>query len=296
MVRGCGDIMWVHWLAFGLLLFLIPTGTMKLYLCVIKKNNLTEEQKKIASKNMIKLILFYWLCDFFYMFSFNNWLIAQYVLGLVIIAIIFMVLSQNVTHTKKNNFSKYGMLLDFVIGLGISIYLLYLVPNDKGLRDILIPIVSAVYGGLITLAGVAWTIKWTNENNLRQRKEEVRPLFYGGAIPKSDNIKLVYFNISKDDKYRLTFGRFKNTDKVAFTIVSIILGGITYLCTLNSVIDKGELFCVITNTDDKVEKIPEFIMNIKTIDGDMVSYKVTINTELGLVENVEEIVYYGGLK
>lgn len=290
MVGGCGDIMLGHWIVFSLLLFLIPIGTIKLYLCVIKKDNLIEEQKKTASKNMIKLILFYWSCDFFYMFSFNNWLIGQYVLGLVIIAIIFMVLSQNVTHAKKSNFSKGGMLLDFVIGIGISIYLLYLVPNDKGLRDILIPVVSAVYGGLITLAGVAWTIKWTNENNLRQRKEEAKPLFYGGAIPSSDKIKFVYFHVSKDDKYDITFGRFKNTDKVAFTIVSVTLCGITYLCTINSVIDKGELFCVQISTKNKVEKIPNFVINIKTIEGDIVSYKVTINTELGLIENVEEIV------
>ena len=67
-----------------------------------------------------------------------------------------------------------------IIGVGLSVYLIYIIPN-KDLQAIVIPIVSAVYGGLITLVGVAWTIKDTNDKRKEdliriesERKEEER--------------------------------------------------------------------------------------------------------------------------
>ena len=59
------------------------------------------------------------------------------------------------------------MVFDFVLGVGLSIYLIYIIPNE-GLQNIIIPIVSAVYGGLLTLVGVAWTIKKSDSD----RKQE----------------------------------------------------------------------------------------------------------------------------
>ena len=64
--------------------------------------------------------------------------------------------------------------------IAITIYLIFLISNDA-LQTIVLSITAAVYGGLLTLVGVAWTIKDTNEKRkedlLRvenERKEEER--------------------------------------------------------------------------------------------------------------------------
>ena len=54
---------------------------------------------------------------------------------------------------------------DLILGMGLSIYLIYIVPDDS-LREIIIAIVASVYGGLLALTGVAWTIR--HENIVRQ--------------------------------------------------------------------------------------------------------------------------------
>lgn len=60
--------------------------------------------------------------------------------------------------SNKTSLNKWVMLQNFLIGIGLSIYLIYIIPNND-VRTITIPIVAAVYGGFITLIGVAWTIK-----------------------------------------------------------------------------------------------------------------------------------------
>ena len=59
---------------------------------------------------------------------------------------------------KRSGLIKWGMLQDFIVGVGLSIYLIYIIPNTA-LREIVSVIIAAVYGGLLTLVGVAWTIK-----------------------------------------------------------------------------------------------------------------------------------------
>ena len=51
------------------------------------------------------------------------------------------------------------VILDIVSVLALIGYLIYLTPNDDGLQDIVLSLTSAVIGGALTLAGVAWTIR-----------------------------------------------------------------------------------------------------------------------------------------
>ena len=79
--------------------------------------------------------------------------------------------------------NKWLLLTDFLLGIGLTVYLIYIIPNSS-LQEILIPIISAVYGGLLTLVGVAWTIKSNNKDRKadlerieKERKEEERKQF-----------------------------------------------------------------------------------------------------------------------
>jgi hypothetical protein len=88
----------------------------------------------------------------------------------------------NLTKAFLSNTPKHwlGLLQDFLWGVAITVYLIFLIPNDV-LQTIVLSIIAAVYGGLLTLVGVAWTIKDTNDKRQEdfiridnERKEEER--------------------------------------------------------------------------------------------------------------------------
>lgn len=148
--------MWYEWLIFAIFFLLIPIAVANLKLISEKRANPTEEQKKNANLFCGFLMFFYWLCDLFYMAFILDSLALKFVFGGLIMLIIFYNLSK--AFISGASHFKWGLIQDFVVGVGMSIYLIYIIPCDD-LKDVVIPIVSAVYGGLITLVGVAWTIK-----------------------------------------------------------------------------------------------------------------------------------------
>ena len=153
--------MWYKWLIFAIIFLLIPIAVAKLKLIAEKKINPTEEQKKNANIFCGFLMLFYWLCDLFYMAFILDSLALKFVFGGLIMLIIFYNLSK--AFISGASHFKWGLIQDFLVGVGMSIYLIYIIPSAD-LKAVVIPIVSAVYGGLITLVGVAWTIKKTDDD------------------------------------------------------------------------------------------------------------------------------------
>ena len=153
--------MWWQWLIFALLMIIIPLSIVNLAIWVKKKNNLTNEQEKVMGVNMVKYTLFYWLCDLFYMSFIIESLACKFVFGGLIMLIILYNLSSaiiNQTNKRRNGFIKFAIIQDFLVGIGIAIYLIYIISNIA-LQQIVLAIVAAVFGGLFTLVGVAWTIK-----------------------------------------------------------------------------------------------------------------------------------------
>ena len=146
-----------HWVAFVLIFITIPIVIAGFKVFADKHINFkpTEDQKKIANQNMAKYMLFYWLCDIFYLTCFNNWLVMEFVIGILLMIIVFYSLTVSfLSSTPKNFILKFGFIQDFIVGIGLSIYLTYIIPCDE-IKEIVIPIVSALYGGLLTLVGVA---------------------------------------------------------------------------------------------------------------------------------------------
>ena len=134
----------------------VPITLCNLWKYAEIKNAYTIEQKKTTRINLIKYILFYWLADAFYISIFSHSLLWQFITGGLCMIIIFVNLSNLVVSRKI--VSKVAMLHDFVAGIAITIYLIYIIPNPS-LQNIVLIIASALFGGLITLVGVAWTIK-----------------------------------------------------------------------------------------------------------------------------------------
>ena len=163
--------MWYLWLIFVIIAVLIPVGIMSMAVKAAKPYRNDKQKIKVISCNVIKYCLFYWLCDLFFMSFIIDNLVCKFIFGGLIMLIIFYNLSNVFVAGKKNSlshFAKWGMMQDFVLGVGLSIYLIYIIPNTTNLQNIIIPIVAGVYGGLLTLVGVAWAIRENEERNIKK--------------------------------------------------------------------------------------------------------------------------------
>lgn len=164
------------WAIFVLVALFLPFFTFGMRNFLKKKNEYTEEQLNTSLKICWKYVGFYWLIDLFYMAIFNYWtaneqsqmlwLMLQFILGGLAMVYIFYHLTRAFLSNAKKQW--WGLLQDFLWGIAITIYLIFIIPDDA-LQNIVLTITAAVYGGLLTLIGVAWTIKDTNE----KRKEDL---------------------------------------------------------------------------------------------------------------------------
>lgn len=91
-------------------------------------------------------------------------------ISLIMLSISVLICIGNGISFKKSGFKIISFVIDVLSLLALIIYLIYLIPNDKNLQDIVLAIIAAVVGGVLALAGVAWTIKDGN----KQRKEELQ--------------------------------------------------------------------------------------------------------------------------
>lgn len=234
--------MWWEWMIFAIVLVIVPFSFGYYAVYIKKKRNLSKNEEKALSINIVRYILLYWLCDLFYMSFIIDSIYCKYVFGGCVMLIIFYNLSSNIINhmTIKGN---WFIVLDFVIGVGISVYLIYIIPN-KDLRTVVLAIVAAVYSGMMTLVGVAWTIKKGDKDRKydmqrieQERQEEerrkYRPIFsicggneYLNDMP-NDVGTTCYFKTTQvecsENKYRFGFFPFyiDNADHVEFFVVGM---------------------------------------------------------------------------
>lgn len=208
--------MWWRWLIFWSVIVIFPIAFYNLA-CIAKRGrNLTEKQKKILAANAIKYTLFYWFCDLFFMSFIIDNLVCKFIFGGLVVLIVLYNLSMaflNQTVKNGNKLLKLGLLQDFVVGLGMSIWLIYLIP-DSDLQTIAMTMVAAVYGGLFTLVGVAWTIRKGDKDRKEdlqrlenERKEEERRKY-------SPVFSVVRKNIETQKCVVLNLDDIENIDKV----------------------------------------------------------------------------------
>lgn len=159
------DYIW-HWVVFGMVAIFVTMFLFSLLTFSWRHNECNDEEKRVSAINTIKYIILYWFLDLFYMSIFNNWLIPTFVFGVLSVTIIFFNLTHFFLYGIK--FLRFIIISDFIFGLGVTTYLLYIIP-DKSLQSIVSTIVAAVFGGIFTLVGVAWTIKKGDDD----RKEDL---------------------------------------------------------------------------------------------------------------------------
>lgn len=281
-----------HWIAFVLIFIFIPFGIAGFKVYADKHINFTptEEQKKIANQNMAKYMIFYWLCDIFYLACFNNWLIMKFIIGILLMIIVFYSLTVSFLSSAPKNFIlKFGFIQDFIVGIGLSIYLIYIIPCDE-IKEIVIPIVSALYGGLLTLVGVAWTIKQNDSDRKNEKRLSVKPLIYPLSCRSDyDYENAVNLEFIKDDKSKIQniIGVIENSDNGILIIESAIINGEEYKLFNKAVIAKNKAAHVLVYTDKKIQIETLYIIG-KDVFGNTIKYKLILNKEKHDIDSIVE--------
>ena len=116
-----------YWFAFAVIALSIPIGCVTFKVWAESKNAYTDEQVKAANVRLAKYILFYWLLDLFYMACFNQWLVWQFTFGGLAMLIVFYSLTSAFLSEDKTN--KWLLLSDFILGIALTIYLIYIIFN-----------------------------------------------------------------------------------------------------------------------------------------------------------------------
>lgn len=282
---------YAHWIIFSAFLIFIFFSFITLLSHVWKKNQPTDKQKRTCLFNFLKYVVFYWLIDFFYMACFNDWLDWKFVFGCLLIIFIFYNLTDAfLNQNKKNWLTRLFLLQDFLVGVGMTIYLLYIIPC-KPLQEVLVPIISAIYGGLITLVGVAWTIKFTKNESLFSKIEENKPLIFCDPLDSGkDFIPIHFCEFSKGNREMISI---VNSDKVQFLIKSIKVNETTFEVQGINFLNKGQKAHLYFKMDEGTE-IRRILLNIESIDNFSYSYELFLRSTNSvkrtlLVEQIKEV-------
>ena len=243
-----------HWIAFGLLFPVTFFGVIgfKEWTKKFLKTEITPEMEKAANIKVIKYILFCWLCNLFYMACFIDNLVCQYIFGSLILFVIFMNLAGAFTYPKeRTGLEKWGLLQDFLLGISLSIYLIYKIPNPD-FKEIVVSVVAAVYGGLITLVGVGWTIRKSDQDRKEELIQKNRPFIFI-VNPKREIIKdckVVQFDdycwsekaFTGAKKYCLNYLLIKNADYSFTCLKGICINNDLIVMNIAQVFDKGQIY------------------------------------------------------
>lgn len=299
-----GGLMWTIFVA---LLIIVPIGILSIRQYGIKKIKPTREQIKTADKNFISLCLFYWICDFFYLTFILDNLIWRFILGGLILVKIFYNLS--LVFINGNSPFKFGLVQDFLIGIGLTVYLIYIVPNED-LKQIIIPVVSAVYGGLLTLIGVAWNIKKSDRDRKEEDIKKAKPIVFicspeTSSVDYKSVIKKLLISKQKlgtlkhasvkGKYYILPHVLINNSDYSYATMKGFVINNDFHLYDFGQVLPKNSIVHLMNDFTFKYNKKIKYVA---ILIQDMLDnlYELELNFKIKNYENRNEITVNSGIE
>lgn len=287
-----------NWYWFGFI-----NALLCIFICIIyeyfylkNKNFINDNNKNTVYHMLLKQFILFVLIDLFYMAFIIESLVWKFIFGGILLVYIYYHLAYafviNIKFEDKilKFIIKYGFVQDLLICIALTIYLIYVIPNET-IQNIVLNVISAVYGGLFTLCGVMFEIR--NQEKIRkiekleqekekkeQRIREITP-FIGTYTYFKEGIDIKYLEYWYGVKnlYYNFVGNFKNSDKVPFLIDGIEIDGEFYRNVYNEeYIEKGKHFSIKIYIDDNL-KINKCYLLIKDIDLNNHKYKIKFNDE-----------------
>lgn len=225
---------WYNWLLSVFLFIVIPFSVIVCRLMAIKALGKKGYNKKYFVISLIKNTCFYWLLGAFHLCAIFSVLLWTFIFGGIAMVIIFYNLANAFVRQNErgNTLNKIGLLQDFIVGIILTVYLIYIIPEKiEGLQTIVTAIVAALYGGLLTLVGVAWTIRHDKEErkiveskHIEERKEEERKRFipYLKVTIKEKGTYTAHFSVNDEVIYEdLVEGKEQTAYAVSFAEFSV---------------------------------------------------------------------------
>ena len=294
--------MWWEWMIFAIVLVIVPFGVNGLKKLAFSEITPTKEQERYARNKAVLYTAFFWLCDLFGMSFIIDNIACRFAFGIMVVICIFANLAVQPVVGAKGFLPKLGLIGDFLCGVGFSIYLIYIIPN-KDLRTVVLAIVAAVYGGMMTLVGVAWTIKKGDKDRKddmqrieQERQEEerrkYRPVFSvveKNADPQKrilinlstvENINKITTNKKNKNNIELYPVLIENSSKIEFYVYGFLFDGVFYATQEKYLIKKD--YCFIVYSYDDLSFTCEHKMAICVEDLIENKYEAELN---GIVEN-----------
>lgn len=120
-----------------------------------------------------------------------------------ILFIIAFVLFSLVSVQNKRLYDYFAIGFDFFVSVVVCAFMIANIKDDK-IQTIVLSLAAAIYGGLLTLIGVAWTIKKSDRDRKEDEEKKAIPLFSFNMLyeqPVGEIIKKVCFPKSLEIQY-----------------------------------------------------------------------------------------------
>lgn len=313
---------WYNWLLSVFLFIVIPCSVIVCRLMAIKAPGKKGCDKKCFVINLIKSTCFYWLLGAFHLCAIFGVLLWTFIFGGLAMVIIFYNLANAFVRQNggDNALNKIGLLQDFIVGIILTVYLIYIIPKEiEGLQTIVTAIVAAVYGGLLTLVGVAWTIRHDSEardaqetarynERILEEKKKYKPIFnfYNGKNP--DNFIDIQANkfdgildissrftgdISKAHKTVIRGFIIENTNYIEFYFRGIKINTREYETNKNIFVNKNAYLWIDFDNENLYldEPVKELYMIVEDLLGNI--YNVWLGIEVEEQDGVSYITVIG---
>ena len=243
------DYAWM-WVIFGMVVLLVFALFFSLWIFYIKTEHPSEENKQKSLSGTMKAICLYWMIDLFYMSIFNDWLIPTFVFGILSVVIISLNLTTVFLNGTKN--LRFFVVLEMILALIMSGYLIFIIPNEK-IQEIVLTIIASLLGGVLTLLGVAWTIKKADEDKRDMQRLSLKPWIvwvHERRIVVSEQ-QNCFFSLSGCRETDSTaIACLKNTDNGIAILKKIITAQFEYYPSGDATVDKNSKFILRVSFDE----------------------------------------------
>ncbi len=253
------------------------------------------------------------------------------IIWLFVIVYNYIFLSNKEANNNKKPIEIFALFIEIMFSIILSIYTIYSIfYNKDGNNDLfngIMTVFASIYGGGLTLAGVAWTIK--NQDKIRREEEKIKMKPYinyvsmmkdfKGTLCDSEKLmETVEVLIGKNDKeylYETVINDFiiSNTNMNPFNLTGVIINDKYIKYKVGYYIEKDKLCLISFNrqvifTKDKVEKFSILIEDLRKNEYEVVlgiNYNKTreikpgisidrkwSNKKISLNNDIEEINVY----
>lgn len=161
----------------------------------VKEKNISASMELLSIVLSILSVVFYFTGKTLLIYLFGVFGIL-----LMIAYVLFALIS---THNNKL-FDYLTIGFNFFVSVAVCAFMIASITDEK-IQTIVLSLSAAIYGGLVTLIGVAWTIKKSDKDKKEDEEKKVTPLFSFNMLyeePVGPIIKKVCFPEDLELKYK----------------------------------------------------------------------------------------------